>query len=211
MIVNRIINDILDWLRRVLYFKKTRKNKKQAYKIIEVYTTNHGILRYVDRDTPRAVLTYIYTPKPDTKSLVKAKSVMDYHICLDHLWALDNAEPYKVVVVKGTGNRKLPYRVYNYKADNLYTHSITIVEASRYLDKEGNYKTSVIFYKLYDFLGKSTTNYRDFFAIPIVKDIINILKARPLNLIDIVWEIEMSQKKIMGTSYLPEKKKEKEI
>lgn len=201
---NRIINDIIDWVRRLLYWK-TNEIKKKPYRVIEIYKCKYGLLRIVERDTPRAVLTFIYTPKADAKTNV-VKNMYDYHICLDHLWLVDNSE----LSVKSF---QLTNKVSSFKhvtttpAKHVHkrgepTHTITIMRASRWLDTNGDYQTTVLYYDTFDFIGKDTTNFRDKYAFPILKDVIHKLKYLYFDELDWKTELAKSQRKYMGAYYL---------
>lgn len=204
MLFNRIINDIVDWVRRLLYWQKN-EIKHKPYKVIEAHQGIHGLLRLVERDTPRAVMTYIFTPKPTSGTNV-VNNLFDYHICLDHLWAVDtaglhvksfalnnNIPSFKPLVKK-------PSRPLSALGEP--SHTVTILKASRWLDNNGDYQTEVVYYKQFDFIGTDATPYRDKYAVPAFKDVINQLKYKRFTDLDWDWEITFSQRRFMGSRYI---------
>lgn len=207
MIFNRVINDIVDWIRRLLYWK-SKQIKQKPYAVIEMYTCSDGILKLVDRDTARAVLTYIYTPKPKNTTNVVGH-LYDYHICLDHLWKISEDEEPSAQSFKLTNKVPSFKPVTSKLQKNIklgdYTHVLTILKSSRTLDVNGDYVTEVIFYKQFDFVGLDITGYRDKFALPIVKDVVHRLKEGKFKDLDWDFELGFSQKKFMGSYYIKPK------
>ena len=206
---NLIVNDIIDWIRRILWYKEN-KVKKKPYEILEVVDGAHGFIKKVDRDTPRAVLTYIYTPYPIFKENMNktVQPVYDYHICLDHLWALDNPELHNSFrLLDNTQSFKIPKaRMLRRMGDA--THRISVLQASRYLDKEGNYITKTLFSNDYDFVGRDSPAYRDKYAIPVLKDVIRFLTTKEIYNFDWSYEISVSQRYFMGGKYVNAGEKE---
>lgn len=206
MLFNRIINDIIDWVRRLLYWKDNAI-KKKPYSVIEVYQCKHGLLRLVERDTPRAVMTFIYTPKPVLKTNVALSSDMyDYHICLDHLWSVDNAELHRHSQTKSF---MLDPNAQSFKLSKITrrklgdaSHTITIMKSSRKLDPNGDYESSVVYYNQFDFVGRDNSGFRDKYANIIFKDVVNQLKEHTFDETDWAWEINFSQKRYMGGHYI---------
>jgi len=206
MIFNRIINDIVDWIRRLLHWQD-KKVLNKPYTILEIYTFNHGVLKLVDRDTPRAVLTYIYTPKP-IGDKIKSDYIYDFHICLDHLWVisdellnLDNIKKEKKDIENIKEGKDRPFKVPKNLKVGDPSHILTILRSSRFLDSNGDYITEILYHKKFDFVGFDNTGYRDKFAIPIIKDVIHILKEQEFKDIDWDFEISFSQKRFMGSYY----------
>lgn len=196
MKINRIILDILDWIKDALWGKKN-KDIYKGYKILQVYQGDKGILKLVERDTPRAIITYVFTPfaRVVGNKILPSK---DIHICLDHLWALEGSEvKHKSFKLSNTSNR-FSYSKYLGKD----SHSITVLEASRFVNKDGDYLTDIIFHKNYDFIGVDTSGLRDRHAIPIIKEVVMLFKERPSDTArTFPWdfEIKWSRKRFMGT------------
>lgn len=191
MKMNQIILDICDWIRRTLWYREKRI-KSRPYEILETYSSPHGILKLVRRDTPRAVRTYIFTPHNSKgQDRIVQKDLKDIHICLDHLWALDTNETSHVPKII----LQQPYKA-------RVTHAITILEASRWVTKDGNYYSKVLFSRNYDFIGTDWGAWRDKYAMPIINDLASLLRYRPFKEMDWGLETELSQKNFMGGHFI---------
>jgi hypothetical protein len=187
---NQVILDILDWIRRSLWNEEIQH---KPYEVLDTKIGNYGIIKRVNRDTPRAVATFILTPLHASESIrdfTKQKTLKDIHICLDHLWTIELTTHYPHRVKSKIHHRKF--------STTGKSHTITILEASRWLNREGNYSSTVIFTKEYDFLGSDFSANRDKYALPIITDIANLLLYRALKTISWEIEIEQSQKRFMG-------------
>jgi hypothetical protein len=173
--VDRILIDIFDWVRRLVFSRKNRAISK-PYERLESWRGSAGVLHKVRRDTPRAVDTYVFTPLRSGNS--KAATPKDIHICLDHLDVLP-------------GQRTRTRRT--------YTHRITVLLASHWPQEDGTYDTSLLYSASWDFQGRS--QYRDRWAIAITYDVARLLKDRPFNRIDWEFEFTASAKQMMGSSF----------
>lgn len=188
--VNQIFLDILNWIKS--HLRKQSDNKNNAYGVLSYTKGNNGLLKLVERNTPRAIRTYILTPlskkEKDDHSLV-AKAVEDIHLYLDTLGALDTNYVYDRSVNRAALSKE-------------YSHCITILKASRWLDKDGNYYTKPLFCEYYDFFPRSSGKHRDTYAVPIITEVANLLKnEHNINAFDFKWEINTSQKRFMGGDY----------
>ena len=210
MLFNRIINDIIDWVRRLLHWKR-RSLSNKPYSIIEICVCDYGILKLVYRDTLRAVWTYVFSPKnyPSTNVI---KDIFDYHICLDHLYTIksDTVDKYKdtkqskefdILLSKLEATSLKSRNKYN----PAYTHAVTILKASKWLDGAGNYKTEIIYHNTFNFIGTDLTGYRDKYALPVFKDAVFQLKTRLFEEINWDKELNDSQKRFMGSYYIETK------
>lgn len=188
--LNHILLDILNWIRYSLQNKPDKKNK--PYEILSFSKGSGGLLKNVSRETPRAVKTFIFTPinkKVEEDGTLTVKQIQDIHLCLDHLGALDTNYAYDPSIKRSALSKD-------------FSHCITILKASRWLDKNGNYYTAPLFCEYYDFFPRSTGKHRDSYAIPIITDIANLLKNEyRLDSFDFHWEIQASQKRFMGGDY----------
>lgn len=177
MKIDRILIDIFDWVRRLVFSRKNQAVSK-PYERLESWRGSLGVLHRVKRDTPRAVDTYIFSPFRGGSR--KAASPKDVHICLDHLGALP-------------GQRPLPRQA--------YTHRITVLLASHWPQEDGSYNTSVLYSGSWDFQGRS--QYRDRWAIAVVYDVARLLKDRSFRSIDWEFELAASAKQMMGANFRP--------
>lgn len=202
MNLNHIILDILDWIRRSLWYQEDAIEVK-PYAILQTKTSPFAILKLVQRDTPRAVRTFILTPieQPSKSEVLVRPDIKDIHICLDHLWTIESYPDFKLTN-KTKSFSVSPVRKF---VKPEYTHTITVLKASRWVNREGKYSTDIIFSKEYDFLGRDSGVYRDKYATPIITEVASLLLYRPLGEMNWEHEIESSQKTFMG-GYFPNKK-----
>jgi len=183
MQVDRILIDILDWLRRSLYWRRARSVKKAPFEVLRTERADRGMLKLVERDTPRAVRTWVFTAYPRSiEGFTSRGDLRDIHICLDHLYPL-----------AGEGGRRYPQR---------WSHRVSILSASRYLSEDGSYETSTIFQRPYDLVGGRPEISRDRWAIAITDQLANLVGKFGLQL---EWhlEIELERKRFLGGAYKP--------
>lgn len=177
MKIDRILIDIFDWVRRLVFSRRDRAVSK-PYERLESWRGSLGVLHKVRRDTPRAVDTYIFSPLRTGGP--KSSPPKDIHICLDHLGALSGQQ----------AQRHQPH-----------THRVTVLLASHWPQEDGSYNTSVLYSASWDFQGRS--QYRDRWATAITYDVVRLLKDRPFRAIDWEFEFTMSAKQMMGSSFQP--------
>lgn len=169
---DRIVADIADWVRSLLWQRKTEK-KAQPYEVISSNRGKCGVLSKVVRTTPRAVATYVFVPYRYKQD--KAE-IRDFHICLDHLGAIEgqSTQPY---------NRK-------------YTHRISVYSASHFLDRNGSYDLEVLFSQDYDLQLQSP--YRDKLALVAMGKLASYIKEFDPRSIDWRFEIESVVKEVVS-------------
>ena len=214
MQINHILIDILDWVRQLVWWRE-KKLTIAPLTVISLEKTDYGLLKKVDRPTPRAVSTYIMTPNAPPKY---SKDIhYDYHICLDHLWKINSTEvetptpavePLKSFRLytppKSKNKPSIPkYRVGFY--GDKYSHCITILKCSRFVDSEGDYSSQVIYQGYYDLIGArySLSSYRDRWAHTIFSDLINQCKNKEITTLRFNDIIEQSRKRHLGYGYRP--------
>lgn len=202
MNIQTILKNILAWIDKVLHKKTKKPSRNSPYRVLDTIPCKYGLLKLVDRDSPYAVCTYVYSPKQQTETNVADTRLMDYHICLDHMWLPDNPE-LEVKSFRLT-NKPVSFKPVKFQRRLIgdRTHLITVLKASRWLDKDGHYTTSVAYIGEFDFLGLDRTVYRDKNAIPIFKDVVYQLKDQKPDTFDWEFEIKFSQKRLMGSTYL---------
>jgi hypothetical protein len=188
---DRVVIDILDWIRRVLFWRSHRQVKQKPYEILKIERLWRGILKLVKRDTPRAVRTWIFTPFPIPENglnTVSRQNIKDYHICLDHLLPLvgDNRAP---VTPPSSSMRHRP------------THRVMVLEASRYLTSDGSYASSTLFSCDYSFARRDGS--RDRWAIAVVDELAKIVGNGGIQDVDWHMEIELSRKRFLDVDYYP--------
>jgi hypothetical protein len=170
MRLDRIVIDILDWVRRSLWAQR-RPELHKPYEVIETKIGRHGRVKRVSRDTPRAVRTWTYIP------FKKATEGEPYkiHICCDSL------EPLPGQTRRRRGNT---------------THRISIFKASRFLDSEGSYDSELLFQWDADLQGNQP--YPSLYAVPITDKLaLTLLTRKPQA---IAWPLEfvLVGKEVMG-------------
>lgn len=213
MELNNILIDILDWVRKLVWGRKDKK-EYTAYKVLTIEHTLFGILKQVTRDTPRAVSTYILTPFAPPKYSKEEHN--DYHLCLDYLGKIDYTEN-EVKVTKEVKQHESfrlskPRHIPTAVKDNFtvisregskHSHCITILKANRWPNKSGNYSSRVIYQGYYDLVGSDWLKYRDRWAIVIFKDMVNQVKRKEISLLNFNDIIEQARKKYLGRHYKP--------
>lgn len=196
MQLDRLVLDILDWIRRSLFWRSNRQVKKQPYIILKMERGWRGMLKQVKRDTPRAVRTWIFTPYPTAgpskpehngHAFISRQGMKDYHICLDHLF------PIRENAAKSDPGK--PPRRGRLKPNSM-THRLTVLEASRYLNQDGSYDSSPIFSQEYNF--ERGDNYPDRWAIAVVDELAKIVGNSGIEEMDWHMEIELSRKRFVG-------------
>ncbi|NJR31192.1 hypothetical protein HC762_00050 [bacterium] len=128
---DRILLDILDWIRRSLWFEKG-KIIREPYQIVESIPSRYGILRQVVRDTPKAVRTWEFYPYK-SKDNPKPRSV---RICCDFLELItgrDRLPKTKVKLKPAKGKR------------SHHTHRLHVLSVSHDLDEYGSYESEILF------------------------------------------------------------------
>jgi hypothetical protein len=179
---DRLFLDLFDWIRRSLYWRSNRATQK-PYEILRVDRGKLGILKLVQRDTPRATRTWIFTPYPkfEEGSFKARQHLKNYHICLDHLYPLT-----------GQAVRRDIQR---------WSHRVSILEASRSLNSDGTYDTNTIFARAYDFTGQG--QYRDRWAISCIDSLAATLSQWGPQSVDWHMELELDRKRFLGADYRP--------
>lgn len=141
MKLDRLVVDLLDWIRRWLWAKEARS--PQPYKAVRESVYDRGVLKMVTgRDTPRAVYTWIFSPKAQQSEYLAAQQrPKDFHIYLD--WSAKLPE----FSDRGTAiSRSLKKP----------THTITILTASHSLLPNGEYDVEYVFSGDYNFAAGAT-------------------------------------------------------
>jgi hypothetical protein len=197
MQLDRLVLDVLDWIRRSLFWRSNRQVKQQPYTILQMERGWRGMLKQVKRDTPRAVRTWIFTPYPTAGSpksetnghgFISRKNMKDYHICLDHLFPIREEEARSPSGQPPRRGRLKP---------NAMTHRLMVLEASRYLNQDGSYDTSTLFCREYDFTRGD--KYLDRWAIAVVDELAKIVGNSGIEDMDWHTEIELSRKRFVGS------------
>jgi len=153
---DRILGDILDFVRRFLWWKtKAESVKRKPFQSIQKpLTGKEGVARLVlGRDTPRAVRTWIFSPyrgQEEALANLHADALDDIHIYLDFLGPLANAPETK------KANWTVSQRKTREKGAAFLTHRVQVLKASHMLNAHGFYDYKLLFWKDYDFYRPGT-------------------------------------------------------
>lgn len=187
-----ILLDILDWIRRLLWWQRQKKIQQKPYELLKTEKGDQGVLKLVRRDTPRAIRTWLFTPYRRGEMPLKQR-LFDLHLYLDHLYPLEEA----------SSKKPTPRAAKKAGQTRIQTHRVTILQASHFLSQEGTYNSFTLFCESYDFIGTNPSGYRDMAAIPAIDEVARLLKAKPLQQIDWRFEIETSRRLYLGTHWTP--------
>ena len=190
---DRILGDILDFVRRFLWWKtKTESVKRKPFQSIQKpISGKEGIATLVlGRDTPRAVRTWIFSPfRRESLNVPSADVLSDVHIYLDFLGPLANTPETKQM------NWTLSQRKKREQGEAFLTHRIQVLKASHMLNAHGFYDYKLLFWKDYDFY-RAGTGDPERWAVATVDRIIHQLLTNG----DIEWEpvVEEIRKEVLG-------------
>ncbi len=192
---DRILGDILDFVRRFLWWKtKTETIKRKPFRSIQKpLLGREGTATLVlGRDTPRAVRTWIFSPLRGQQAAIDALHTdpcNDIHVYLDFLGPLANAPETKQT------NWTLSQRKKREKGEAFLTHRIQVLKASHMLNAHGFYDYKLLFWQDYDFYRPGTGD-PERWAITTV----DRLMHRLLSSKDIDWEsvIQDIREEVLG-------------
>lgn len=153
MLFDRIIEDILGFVRRFLWFEaNSESSKKRPYTAVQTWYGDDAVIKLViGRDTPRAVQTWIYSPKQ-----VRGASGIgnkDLHLYLD----VDNAAPLLSDSDALHIARFIAQRKARIEGKFVPTHRLSILWASHFLNPHGFYNYNLVFFGDYDFFNLSVS------------------------------------------------------
>jgi hypothetical protein len=150
MIFDRILEDALGFIRRFLWWRSNKTESiRQPFQSMRVIHGESGIISLVEgRDTPRAVRSWIYSPK--RLDLNSAKPVVrkpsdDLHIYLDFLGPLLGLETPSAKQERQ--ERQLKRRL----GEKVPTHRLQVLRASHFLNEHGFYNYELIYWEDFDF------------------------------------------------------------
>ena len=168
--LDKLLLDILDWLEKALDWRRNKKGAAKPYEVLRVYPGVKGVLRLLQRETPRAVYTLEFQPLRKTGEPLQNR----IHIYCDHLEKIPG-DPTPRVAGK--------------------SHRVQILTVAPVLSKEGYVFYEILFRQDYQF---QCTAYRDQHATVIVLAVGLQLLRLPYTQINWAFEIEATAKQIMG-------------
>lgn len=183
MIFDRLIEDALNFIRRLLWWRsgKNKETERKPFASMRSHSGEWGVVHLVlGRDTPRAVRTWIYSPKRWQTSEVKNKvqeSPSDLHFYLDFLGPLPHLKTQRALDEK-------QFRDNQRKRGLLVpTHRLQILKASHFLNDEGFYDCELIFWGDFDFQLPNSMDAKKEALMVIDKLVVQCLRIPdPLNL-----------------------------
>lgn len=149
MLFDRIVEDSLGFIRRMLW---SREDSKIAKKPFQTTHSKEGELGFIylleGRDTPRAVRTWMYSPKRknlNSTNMVMTSTPTDLHIYIDFLGPLPKSN--KSASTTKIQNVEEPNKL----EKSVNTHRLQILKASHFLNAEGLYNCELVFWKEFNF------------------------------------------------------------
>lgn len=197
---DQIFLDILDWVRRLLWSRNRRS--PNPYKRLKSWSAQTGYVHLIERDTPRAIATFLYCPKRFNNA--QKREPKDVHLHLDSL-ALSGRHRH--------GGHQL-------------THRITVLEASHWLKSNGSYDAIPVYAQELQLVPKNEKAHlptakarqvsaelrsesfsinswetRDRLAVLVLTALaLRLLNTEPA-MICWAWEVEQLAKEVMGRHY----------
>lgn len=142
MLFDRIIEDSLGFIRRKLWSDKTNTEVKKPYQPTKSVPGEFGIIHLLEgRDTPRAVRTWMLTPKRqklNSAHMVATSTPMDLHIYTDFLGPLPNNTTPSAMEERGKAESQRK------KGLSVPTHRVQLLKASHFLNSDGFYSSEVL-------------------------------------------------------------------
>lgn len=150
---DRIFEDSLGFIRRKLWSEAENKSTcKQPFQAKHSFQSDYGVVSLLEgRDTPRAIRTWMFSPKRrdmNSAKMVSTKATMDLHIYVDFLGPLPGAKTPMAVEERETRAKK------RQRGEVVFTHRVQVLKASHFLNASGFYDCEVVFWKDYEFYIK---------------------------------------------------------
>ncbi|HIK43473.1 MAG TPA: hypothetical protein IGR64_01155 [Leptolyngbyaceae cyanobacterium M65_K2018_010] len=150
MIFDRILEDILGFIRRLLWWQADpQADQYKPFQSMQKIEGDYGVIALVEgRDTPRAVRSWIYGQKRldlnSTRMVAKAP-LQDIHIYLDFLGPLPGSDGPRARA-EVSERQKL-----RKQGRSIKTHRLQVLKASHFLNPNGFYDYELVFWADYDF------------------------------------------------------------
>ncbi|MEM6521447.1 MAG: hypothetical protein AAF892_02125 [Cyanobacteria bacterium P01_D01_bin.71] len=143
MLFDRILEDSLGFIRRKLWSDKAHSESiKKTFQPTQTISGEFGVIHLLEgRDTPRAVRTWMYTPKRqklNAAQMVATSTPMDLHIYIDFLGPLPhNTTPSAM-------DERALQASQRQRGVSVPTHRLQILRASHFLNAEGFYSLELV-------------------------------------------------------------------
>lgn len=151
MIFDRIFEDSLGFIRRMLWSSSEEADggSQKPFQPARTLESDNGIISLLEgRDTPRAVRTWMYSPKRrelNSAHMVASNAAMDLHLYCDFLGPLPQAKTPKAE------DERQSIAVRRQRGEVVPSHRIQIFKASHFLNKDGFYNYDLVFWQDRDF------------------------------------------------------------
>jgi hypothetical protein len=156
MLFDRIIEDSLGYIRRKLWSEQDQGAVKKPFQSTKSISGEFGIIHLLEgRDTPRAVRTWMLSPKRhnlNSAQMVATSTPMDLHIYTDFLGPLPNN-----TAPSAMDERELQASQ-RQRGLSLPTHRLQLLKASHFLNKDGFYTSEVLHWQDIDCYPPSGSN-----------------------------------------------------
>lgn len=146
MLFDRIFEDSLGFIRRKLWSEQDNSGaSKQPFQSAKSISGEFGIIHLLEgRDTPRAVRTWMYTPKRqqlNSAQMVATSIPMDLHIYTDFLGPLPHVNtPSAIEEREAIANQRE-------KGLSVPTHRVQLLKASHFLNDAGLYDLEILYWQ----------------------------------------------------------------
>lgn len=151
MRLEHLLKDILNFINRLLKWRQNpQEEKKKPFQSMRTVEGDYGVITLMEgRDTPRAVRSWIYSPKRvdlnSTRMVAKLPVYDDLHIHLDFLGPLPGVSTPK------SQEEMLARQTQRKLGQQVNTHRLLILKASHFLNEKGLYDYELVFWSDYDF------------------------------------------------------------
>jgi hypothetical protein len=145
MLFDRVLEDSLGFIRRKLWAEKQGAATPPAFQSTKSVDGEFGMIHLISgRDTPRAVRTWMYTPKRqklNAAQMVATSTPMDLHLYIDFLGPLpQNNAPSAVEAREARESQRQ-------RGVSVATHRLQLLKASHFLNRDGFYDYDLIFWQ----------------------------------------------------------------
>jgi len=149
MLFDRVLEDSLGFIRRKLWSENSQETTKKAFQPTKSIGGEFGVIHLLSgRDTPRAIRTWMYTPKRqklNAAQMVATSIPMDLHLYVDFLGPMPHSNAPSAVQERGVRENQ------RQKGGSVPTHRLQILKASHFLNRDGFYDYDLVFWKDMDF------------------------------------------------------------
>lgn len=138
MRIDRIILDIIAWAKTLLWREQQKKKLPTIHKTLTAVDgiPISGLLQLIERDTLRAIRTWRYLPKRNSKGT----PTDDILICCDTLAKFPNEHSEDGIDAIKAGRR-----------GGMNTHRITIMRSSHFLNSDGEFDVEILYSDCFSF------------------------------------------------------------